>query len=51
VSLVILLGFDVDAYNEPQKAISDFKPNIYDLCFVDILVPKMNGFELYREII
>ena len=43
-------GFEVDAYNEPQKALSDFKSNVYDLSLIDFRMPKMNGFELYREI-
>jgi len=43
-------GFDVDAYTDPQKALDDFKPNVYDLSLIDVKMPKMNGFELYREI-
>jgi len=43
-------GFEVDAYNEPQKALSDFKPNIYDLLLIDFRMSRMSGFELYREI-
>jgi DNA-binding response OmpR family regulator len=43
-------GFEVDAYNEPQKALADFKPNTYDLLILDSKMPKMSGLELYREI-
>ena len=43
-------GFDVDAYTDPQKALGDFKPNVYDLSILDVRMPKMNGFELCREI-
>ena len=43
-------GFEVDAYNDPLKALDDFKPGIYDLILVDIRMPKLNGFELYREL-
>ncbi len=43
-------GFEVHTYNEPLKALSEFKPNAYDLLLIDIRMPKMNGFELYREI-
>lgn len=43
-------GFEVDAYDEPQKALADFEPNVYDLSLIDFKMPKMNGFELYREI-
>jgi len=43
-------GFQVDAYSDPQKALDNFKPNTYDLSLLDIRMPKMNGFELCREI-
>jgi len=43
-------GFQVDAYNEPKKALADFKSGRYDIIFLDIRMPQMNGFELYREL-
>ena len=43
-------GFEVDAFNDPIQALSLFKPGEYDLLLLDIRMPKMNGFELYREI-
>lgn len=43
-------GFEVDTYNDPTDALSNFKPNTYDLLLIDIRMPKMNGFELYREV-
>src|SRR5712692_567132 len=43
-------GFEVGAYNDPLKALSEFKPDIYDLLLLDIRMPNMNGFELYREL-
>ena len=43
-------GFQVDAYSDPEKALTEFKPGMYDLLLVDIRMPKLNGFELYREI-
>jgi DNA-binding response OmpR family regulator len=42
-------GFEVDAFNEPLLALSNFKANSYDLVILDIKMPDMNGFELYRE--
>ncbi len=42
-------GFSVDAFNDPQAALSKFKPGSYDISILDIRMPKMNGFELYRE--
>lgn len=43
-------GFQVDAFNDPRKALVDFKPNHYDMVFLDIRMPQMNGFELYRQL-
>jgi DNA-binding response OmpR family regulator len=39
----------VDVYNDPSLALSEFKPNTYHLLLLDVRMPKMNGFELYRE--
>ncbi len=41
-------GFEVDAYDSPQQAINSFKPNLYDLAILDIRMPGLNGFALYR---
>ncbi len=43
-------GFKVDVFNDPILALSNFKPNFYALSILDINMPKMNGYELYREI-
>jgi DNA-binding response OmpR family regulator len=37
--------FEVFAYNDPILALSEFKPNFYDLMLIDINMPEMNGFE------
>jgi DNA-binding response OmpR family regulator len=37
--------FDVTTYNDPLLALSEFKPDFYDLMLVDINMPKMNGFD------
>jgi DNA-binding response OmpR family regulator len=42
-------GFEVDAYDSPQQAIDSFKPNLYDLAILDIRMPGLNGFTLYRQ--
>jgi len=43
-------GFLVDVFNNPNTALINFKPNYYDLILLDVKMPQMNGFELYREI-
>jgi len=42
-------GFEVDAFSEPLLALSHFKANSHALVILDIKMPDMNGFELYRE--
>jgi CheY-like chemotaxis protein len=36
--------FKVDSYNNPLKALSEFKPDFYDLILIDINMPKMDGW-------
>jgi DNA-binding response OmpR family regulator len=43
-------GFNVDSYNDPVIAVSDFKPNFYSLLLLNIKMPNMNGFELYEKV-
>ena len=41
---------EVYTSNDPVVALSEFKPNFYDLLLVDINMPHMNGFELCEKI-
>jgi DNA-binding response OmpR family regulator len=43
-------GFKVDSFNDPQEALSKYRPDLYDLVILDIKMPKMDGFELYHEL-
>ena len=43
-------GFKVYTFNDPQEALSNYKPSYYDLVILDIKMPKMDGFQLYDEI-
>jgi CheY-like chemotaxis protein len=36
---------EVYTSNNPVAALSEFKPNFYDLLLLDINMPHMNGFE------
>ena len=43
-------GFKVDSYEDPILALENFKSCFYDLVILDIKMPQMNGFLVYREI-
>ena len=42
--------FDVDTFNDPESALKSFKPDYYSLVLIDIMMPKMDGFQLYESI-
>jgi DNA-binding response OmpR family regulator len=39
--------FEVDTFDDPEEALSNFKSGLYDCLIIDIRLPKMDGFELY----
>jgi CheY-like chemotaxis protein/predicted transcriptional regulator len=43
-------GFRVDTYNDPIAALASYHPGTYDLLIIDVKMPRMGGFELYRRI-
>ena len=43
-------GYKVDAFNDPDEALANFKMGMYNLLLLDIKMPKMNGFQLYEEL-
>jgi DNA-binding response OmpR family regulator len=43
-------GFKVDTFNDPLVALENFRAGSYDLLLLDMLMPNMNGFELYQKI-
>jgi signal transduction histidine kinase/ActR/RegA family two-component response regulator len=45
-----LAGFKVDGYSDSVIALSQFKPDYYDLLLIDVKMPKIDGFELYEKI-
>jgi DNA-binding response OmpR family regulator len=42
--------FTVDTLNEPQDMLFNFKPSMYDVLLIDMRMPQMSGYELYKEI-
>ena len=44
-------GFEVYTFNDPLEALSQFRPNLYDLLLVDINMPNMNGIDLSRRLL
>ena len=49
---IVLLeyGYKVDSFTDPILALENFKAGLYDLIIIDIRMPKMCGFELYKEL-
>ena len=43
-------GFKVDTFNDTLVALQNFTAGSYDLLILDMLMPNMNGFELYQKI-
>src|SRR5215212_12098281 len=45
-------GFKVDSFTDPVLALENYKEEggSHDLVILDIKMPNMNGFELYRQI-
>jgi DNA-binding NtrC family response regulator len=42
--------YHVGTFNDPESAVKKFKPNFYALVIIDIMMPKMSGFELYEHL-
>jgi CheY-like chemotaxis protein len=45
------ISYLVHTYNFPSSALSEFKPNFYDLLLIDVEMPNMNGFEFSTKIL
>lgn len=43
-------GFTVDIFNDPVVAFESFKPNLYDLAILDVMMRKMDGLELHNQL-
>ena len=43
-------GFRVELFNNPLIALEIIKVRRYDLFLIDIILPNMNGFQIFKEI-
>jgi two-component system response regulator ChvI len=43
-------GFECISYTDSVKALQEFRPNYYDLILLDIRMPVLDGFELFKKI-
>jgi two-component system, OmpR family, response regulator ChvI len=43
-------GFAVNTFNDAQAALASYQPMYYDLMLIDIRMPRINGFNLYRQL-
>jgi len=52
VTLIMLkrLGYNADAVNNGLQVLKAFENRMYDLILMDIVMPKMDGFEATKEI-
>jgi DNA-binding NtrC family response regulator len=42
--------FEVDIFDNAETVLERFKSKHYDLLILDVLMPKLNGFELYDQL-
>jgi CheY-like chemotaxis protein len=44
------VGLRVDTFNDPVLALKSYKPNMYDLVILDVIMPELDGLELYTQL-
>lgn len=49
-SFLELQGYDVTLKRDGMEGAASFQPNKYDLCILDVMMPKMDGFTLAGQI-
>ncbi len=43
-------SYKVDSFNDSLTALENYQEGLYDLIIIDIVMPKMDGFKLYKEL-
>lgn len=46
----VTFTFTVDSFNDPLVALENYRRDSYDLVIIDIIMPKLDGLELYKEL-
>jgi CheY-like chemotaxis protein len=44
------VGLRVDTFNDPVLALKSYKPHLYDLVILDVVMPVVDGLELYTQL-
>lgn len=44
-------NYEVDIFNDPTEALSNYKKNYYDLILLDLKLPDISGTEMYNRIL
>jgi two-component system catabolic regulation response regulator CreB/two-component system response regulator ChvI len=44
------ITYKVDSFNNSLVALENYREGFYDLIIIDIVMPKMDGFKLYKEL-
>lgn len=43
-------GYDAELFLDGEQGLAAFQTERFDMCLLDVMMPRMNGFELAREI-
>ena len=43
-------GYSVEYCSDGETGLNRYKPNAFDLCILDVMMPKMDGFELISKL-
>lgn len=43
-------GFQVKLCTDGERALKEFRENTFDICLLDVMMPKMDGFSLAKDI-
>jgi DNA-binding response OmpR family regulator len=43
-------SFKVDSFNDSLTALENYREGLYDLIIIDIVMPKMDGFKLFKKL-